>query len=140
MIFNTQKFWSRIFLGAALFNFAMGIPILFFPAWSHKLAYHTKSLDFASTYRFWGDFGFTVIAIGIGYLLVSLDVTRNRGIVWLGIIGKLYDVFVLSYRYIIGIASLTVLFPAVVDGIFVVLFILFLNRKTQIKSTTAQTY
>ena len=140
MIYNTKKLWSRIFLGAALFNFGMGIPILFFPAWSLNLAYHTKSLALDSTYRFWGDFGFTVIAIGIGYLLVSLDVTRNRGIVWLGIIGKLYDVLVLTYRYIIGIASFTVLFPAIVDGIFVVLFILFLNGKAQINSTTAKTY
>ncbi|HBO76392.1 MAG TPA: hypothetical protein DIW47_00905 [Bacteroidetes bacterium] len=128
-------FWSRIFLAAALFNFAIGIPIFFFPVWSYGLAYHTENPEVASTYRFWSDFGFTVIAIGIGYFLVSLDVTKNRGIVWLGIIGKLFDVLVLSYRYIIGIACLTVLFPAIVDGIFVVLFLLFLFRKTPGNST-----
>ena len=139
MIHVKPGFWSRIFLGAALFNFAMGIPIMFFPVWSYKLAYHTEIPEVVNTYRFWSDFGFTVIAIGIGYFLVSLDVTQNRGIVWLGIIGKLFDVLVLSYRYIIGIACLTVLLPVIVDGIFVVLFLLFLLGKTPGNSTEAKT-
>ncbi len=131
-------FWSRIFLGAALFNFAMGIPIMFFPAWSYRLAYHIGNHEVANTYRFFSDFGFTVVAIGIGYFLVSLDVTKNRGIVWLGIIGKLYDVVVLSYRFIIGVAASIVLMPAIVDGVFVVLFILFLYQKTQRATSTIE--
>lgn len=67
MIYHSDRFWPRIFLSAALFNFAMGIPIMFFPVWSYRLAYHAEILNVASTYRFWSDFGFTVIAIGIGY-------------------------------------------------------------------------
>jgi hypothetical protein len=134
-----ERFWSRIFLGAALFNFAMGLPVFLFPVWSNKLAYISESINDANTYRFWRDFGYTVIAIGVGYFFVSLDVTKNRGIVWLGIIGKLYDVSILIYRYIIGIASLTVLVPAAVDGIFVFLFILFLYRTHKSKSAVVNT-
>lgn len=134
----TQRFWSRIFLSAAIFNFAMGIPIFFFPVWSYGLAYHIGNHEVANTYRFWSDFGFTVIAIGIGYFLVSVDVTKNHGIVWLGIIGKLYDVVVLTYRFIIGVAASIVLMPAIVDGVFVVLFILFLYQKTQRGSSTIE--
>ncbi|WP_340114848.1 hypothetical protein [Maribellus mangrovi] len=128
---NKERFWSRIFRSAAIFNFAMGLPIFLFPLWSNQVAYLTQNIDVANTYRFWRDFGFTVVVIGIGYYIVSLDITKNRGIVWLGIIGKLYDVSILSYRFIIGIAGAFVLVPVIVDAIYVLLFILFLRRKYQ---------
>jgi hypothetical protein len=119
--------WSYMFLAAAAFNFLMGAPIFFVPAWSYGIAYIGDPIE--STLRFWSDFGFAVIIIGIGYWFVSRDVTRNRGIVWLGIFAKLFDVVVLSYRYWIGVANPVVLFPAAIDFGFVILFVLFLRNK-----------
>jgi hypothetical protein len=77
--------------------------------------------------RFWGDFGFAVLLIGVGYWIVSRDVTKNCGIVWLGIFAKMFDVVVLSWRWAEGVACPIVLLPAALDGAFVVLFILFLR-------------
>ncbi len=59
--------------------------------------------------------------IWIGYWILSRDVTQNRGIVWLGIFAKLFDVVVLSWRSFHGIAHPTVLLPAIVDFAFIVL-------------------
>jgi hypothetical protein len=122
---DSRRRWSWMFLCAAGFNFAMGGPIFFLPAWSYRVAYIGEAS--APTLRFWGDFGFAVLLIGIGYWIVSQDVTKNRGLVWLGILAKLFDVVALSARWASGIAHPIVLVPAAVDGAFVVLFILFLR-------------
>jgi hypothetical protein len=117
--------WSRMFLAAAAFNFAMGGPIFFASGWSYRLAYLGDAPE--STLRFWGDFGFAVLLIGIGYWFVSRDVTKNRDIVWLGVLAKLFDVVALSSRWALGIARPVVLIPAAIDGGFVLLFLLFLR-------------
>jgi len=114
-----------MFLAAAAFNFLMGGPIFLAPSWSYRLAYFGETPE--STLRFWGDFGFAVLLIGVGYWMVSRDVTKNRGIVWLGIFAKMFDVVALSWRWADGIARPIVLVPAAIDGAFVVLFILFLR-------------
>jgi hypothetical protein len=94
--------WSLMFLAAAIFNFAMGGPIFLAPGSSYRLAYRGPSTE--STLRFWGDFGFAVLLIGVGYWMVSRDLVRNRGIVWLGIFAKLFDVVTLSWRASQGMA------------------------------------
>ena len=117
--------WSMMFVGAAAFNFLMGGPIFFASGWSYRLAYVGDTPD--STLRFWGDFGFAVLLIGVGYAIVARDVTRNRGIVWLGILAKLFDVVAISSRWMHGIARPLALVPAAIDGSFVLLFVLFLR-------------
>jgi hypothetical protein len=125
MIKMDAKRWSLMFLAAAAFNFLMGGPIFLAPSWSYRLAYFGETPE--STLRFWGDFGFAVLLIGVGYWMVSRDVTKNRGIVWLGIFAKMFDVVALSWRWADGIARPIVLVPAAIDGAFAVLFILFLR-------------
>jgi hypothetical protein len=125
---TSSRKWSLMFLAAAVFNFAMGGPIFFASSWSYQLAYEASPTE--STLRFWGDFGFSVLLIGVGYLMVSRDLIRNRGIVWLGIFAKLFDVVALSWRASHGVARPIVLFPAAIDGIFVILFVLFLRSTT----------
>jgi len=120
----SPKQWSLMFLAAALFNFAMGGPIFLASTWSYRLAYLGDVQE--SAVRFWGDFGFAVLLIGVGYWILSRDVTKNHGIVWLGIFAKMFDVIVLSWRWASGLARPIVLLPATVDGAFAVLFILFL--------------
>ena len=116
--------WALLFFAAAAFNFGTGGPIFFAPGWSYRLAYLGEA-D-AGTLRFWGDFGFAVLLIGVGYGILALDVRRNRGIVWLGILAKLFDVIVLTLRWGDGTAHSIVLIPAAIDGTFVLLFVLFL--------------
>lgn len=122
---KVARTWSLIFLAATAFNFAMGGLIFFAPGWSYHVAYRGEAPP--STLRFWGDFGFAVLLIGVGYYIVARDVTSNRGIVWLGIGAKLFDVVTLSLRWSEGLAHPLVLVPAAIDGTFVILFIWFLR-------------
>lgn len=122
-----NPFWPRMFVAAALFNFAIGVPILVAPQWTYDIAY-TDAVDSVGgmTLRFWRDFGFAVVIIGTGYYLVSRRLATNTDLVWIGILAKLFDVVVLTYRFAIDVAESIVLLPALIDGIFVILFALFL--------------
>jgi hypothetical protein len=74
---TSSRNWSLMFLAAAVFNFAMGGPIFFASSWSYQLAYEAPSSE--STLRFWGDFGFSVLLIGVGYLMVSRALCESSG-------------------------------------------------------------
>lgn len=121
-----RKSWTFLFVAAGIFNFCMGGPIFFAPGWSYQLAY-IDTAD-SATLRFWSDFGFAVLLIGVGYFMVAVNVDKNIGIVWLGIFAKLFDVIVLSLRWREGLTHAVVLIPAAIDGIFVLAFVLFLWR------------
>jgi hypothetical protein len=119
--------WSRLFLAAALFNYVIGFPILLLRRWSFDLSYvETVGRD-PMALRLWADFGFAVVLIGYGYQIIARDVDRNRGIVTLGILAKLFDVINLSTLFAWGVARPVVLIPAAIDGLFVIAFIAFLR-------------
>ena len=119
-----RKRWAIFFAAAAGFNFLMGGPIFFAPDFSYSIAY--LGAPDAATLRFWGDFGFAVLLVGAGYAIVALNTDANRGIVWLGIFAKLYDVVMLTTRWHHGFAHKIVLLPAAIDGAFGIFFAVFL--------------
>lgn len=125
MTMSDQIFWTKVFFGAALFNYAMGLPIFFATEWTYELVYTETITREPMALSLWADFGIMVILIGYGYQIVSQDVSKNKGIVLLGIFAKLFDVVTLTYRYVIDIAHVIVLVPAFVDAVFMVLFIIF---------------
>jgi hypothetical protein len=120
--------WVKVFFVAALFNYMMGLPIVLFTDFTYNLVYTDGVSRAPMALSLWADFGIMVIIIGFGYQLVSRDITKNRGLVLLGVIAKLFDVITLTYRYFIDIANVIVLIPAFIDAIFAVLFVLFLYQ------------
>ena len=119
--------WVWFFVLAAAFNAGTGGPIFFCPAWSYSIAYIGPP-DPAAL-RFWSDFGFAVLLVGLGYLVIALDLNRGKGIAFLGVIAKLFDVIVLPMRWAEGLAHPIVLWPAAIDGLFAIGFVVFLLRR-----------
>ena len=76
-----------------------------------------------SMYLFWWG---VVLVFGIGYYLVSRDVNKNRGIVWMGVIGKLCFFFFLTYSYLIAKSTILSFLGGTGDFIFTILFLNFL--------------
>ena len=70
-----------------------------------------------------------MLLIGLGYAIIALDVDRNRGIVWLGIVAKLFDMIALPLRWLEGLAHPIVVIPAAIDGAFCLGFVWFLLRR-----------
>lgn len=124
---SSRRHWTVFFFLAAAFNFSMGGPIFFASAWSYSVAYILP--PDAATLRFWGDFGYAVLLIGLGYAILGLNVDRNRGIVWLGIVAKLFDMIALPVRWWEGLANPIVIAPAAIDGLFCLGFVWFLIRR-----------
>lgn len=122
---NYDHRWSRIFLVAALFNYAIGFPILFLSRWSYDQSFVEAVGRDPMAIRLWSNFGFAVILIGLGYQIISRNIRANRGIVLLGIIAKLFDVINLSLLFAWGFARPLVLIPAFIDGLFAVVFVIF---------------
>ena len=123
----SDRSWSRMFWSAAAFNFVIGLPLFLAPGWSIALAF-VESDPSGLAARLWSDFGFCVLLIGAGYGIVGYDVGRNRGIVWLGVFAKLFDVVTLGSRAVIGIAQPLVLIPAAIDAAYVGAFLVFLYQ------------
>jgi hypothetical protein len=119
--------WAIMFAGATAFNLCIGGSIMIAPSWTFHLAYAGAGAP--ETLRFWADFGFAVALIGVGYGIVARDVTRNRGLVWIGIFAKLFDVVVLGTRWLDGVAHTAALVPGAIDGAFILLFIAFLRAR-----------
>ena len=123
----SDRTWKRFFIAAALFNFVIGVPIFFFRGWAFELAFVADRATAGLGPLLWGDFGFCVALIGLGYLMVAFDL-GNRAMVWLGIFAKAFDVVVLTSRWAEGIAKPIVLLPAAIDALFILGFVLFLRR------------
>jgi hypothetical protein len=126
---ESLRSWQRMFAVAALFNFSMGLPIMFASRSTFGLAYGpTGGIDDPTVLMFWRDFGFMVVLIGVGYVVVAVRPEAHIGIVWLGIPAKLFDVVVLTSRWAAGLANPIVLIPAAIDGAFAIAFAAFLRR------------
>ena len=69
---------------------------------------------------------FLVIVLGIGYFIVSKDITKNHGIVIIGIIAKLGFFTICLIYFILGDIGILTLLLASVDIAFSLLFIEFL--------------
>src|SRR5208283_3830281 len=82
------------FLISAIWNLYFSISAIFFPEYTLKLAYgeEVASAIFNNyyTYTFYNFQSAAILVFGIGYYIVSRDVSKNHGIVLLGIIGKLF--------------------------------------------------
>ena len=72
-----------------------------------------------------------IAVFGYGYYLVGRDITRNEGIVVLGIVGKVLIFVVFLANAIAGRLPYSILLPASGDLLFVILFFEFLlNGRT----------
>jgi hypothetical protein len=125
----SKSFYQKIFFWGAVWNFSVALPGLLF-----------YKLQFGQTFgpeSFTGNFHLTLLFIifmlavlifGIGYYIVSIDPFLNRGIVWMGIMGKLCLFCILTFCFIVGKATLIAFMLVLGDVIWSVLFGLFLYQ------------
>jgi hypothetical protein len=124
----SDRFFRLIFVFGAVFNLLVGFTGIFFYEFSVELFFGSWALtDSLVAAVFFRLFMGAVIVFGVGYYLVSRDLSTNRGIVWLGASSKLLISSVLGGLAISGLASWTVILTIVPDSIFMVLFFVFLQ-------------
>jgi hypothetical protein len=77
-------FWKLVFWVAALFNFAVGLPMLVAPEALLADIGQPVPADLLMTRLA----ALLIVVLGIGYGMVARDPVANRPILWLGILGK----------------------------------------------------
>jgi len=139
MIQLSKKFYSMMFLLGALWNASFSIPGLLFPEFSMNIAFGPdmdQSLILGNYYSYsiylfwWG----SVLLFGIGYYIVSRDINKNRGIVWMAVIAKLCFFYFFTYSYFTGRSTVLSFLGGSGDLVFTILFLNFLwqSRKEAI--------
>lgn len=121
-------FYKNLFLTAAVLNLVAGLgfwiggifmPYTFFGIIGMSLP--------ESFFPFHAMFGF-IIAFGIGFLIVSRDISKNHGIVLIGLIAKLMFFTDCLITLALKEANLHLLLIGIIDLIFAVFFAEFLLR------------
>lgn len=119
----TEQGWTRLFIAAAIFNLLVGLPLLIDPAMGPKL------LPLPAGDFIWPRIaGGLIVMFGIGYFIVSRDLDRNRGIIGLGVAGKLMIVLILLIYWIKGTIGFWSFSISLIDLAFALLFLRFLTR------------
>ncbi len=116
-----------MFLIGGLWNIVAGflswLAMLILP--SHSFSYYGMKYP-ESLFPYHAGFG-AIIAFGIGYLMVSRDITKNRGVIITGgVIGKLVFFADCVVTVALGEANAKLLAAGVIDLVFALLFIEFL--------------
>ena len=119
---NKDSIFRALFLVAAIYDFVLGILFFLFyrPIYSYfniTLPTYPVYLQMAAAF---------VIAMGIGYYFVYRNLYRNIDLVKLGVVYKLVYSGLTSYFYFTDLAHVTFFWFAIIDAIFLVLFIWFL--------------
>ena len=120
---SRDTFFRKLFLIAAVYDLILGFLFFFFykPIYSYfniTLPVYPMYLQMAAAF---------VIAMGVGYYFIYLNLYRNIDLVKLGIVYKAVYAGLTSYFYFIGSAHVIFLIFAAIDIIFLLLFLNFLS-------------
>ena len=119
-------FWTRFFIFCGIYNvFLVGLPIVIDPT----ILAATSGLTLpAGDWLFVRCFGAVVATFGVGYFMVSRDLDRNRGIIVIGIVGKVAVALLFLAYWIKGAIGFRPFLAGFSDLIFVAFFWRFLSR------------
>lgn len=118
MIWN-QKTVFFFFGAAALWNISAAIGALADPGF-HAALFFTEApvgshpIETINTQAFW----VTVFFFGVGYLMAGRNPQANRGVIWLGALGKTYVFFLWTWAFVQGHVTGFALTGAIGDLLF----------------------
>jgi hypothetical protein len=115
------RYYKAMFYAAAIFNWIAAAGAAFHASGALGISLQLDPLGRQL-------FALFVALFGYGYFIVGRDITRNEGIVWLGIIGKPLAFAVLLVHAIAGEVPFAVVIAGTGDLIFTILFIEFLRN------------
>ena len=129
----SDTIYSRMFLISAIWNLYFSLGSIVMPGLSLKLAFGADVardvLNNYYAYTFYNFMSLSVLIFGAGYYIVSRDVNKNRGIVLLGLAGKLIFFTYYTVSYFTSHCTILMFLTVAGDFIFSILFGYFLVQK-----------
>jgi hypothetical protein len=122
---NKEKYYKILFIIAALYNIVNAVAFIIVSIIATDL-FPIFGVDIPPS-MIWLQLSLILIALfGLGYILVSRDISKNHGLVFIGGLAKL-SFFILTLIYFFqGDVNILILLLGTVDLIMVILFIEFL--------------
>jgi len=98
-----KLFYSRMFFAGSFWNISIAIVGMALNNTALKLLFKDNLvIDNLLLTIFFQFFMIVVLLFGIGYMMVSMDLEKNRGVIWLGMIAKIIIFGTFSYQFFIG--------------------------------------
>lgn len=122
-----ENFYKKLFFLGSLWNLSIGITGIFFYEFCVTMFFGKEAIAYnLLSVLFFKLMMTAIVMFGIGYYLVSRELTLNRGIVWLGLVSKLILFTVFAYYFIVGQATLFAFLTLCGDFTWSIFFIRFL--------------
>ncbi len=118
-----QDYYKKMFFAGAVWNLVATLTF----AVGYKMVFPMFNMEMPRYPVFMLMFLGLAFIFGIGYYWVSRDIHKNHDIVKLGIIGKLMVFVCMLQAGLTGEMNIMLIGPGVVDLIFAILYIEFLN-------------
>jgi hypothetical protein len=119
---KTMNLWRVLFAFAAIWNLAVGGAMLAAPARAAEgLGISGAAGPFAIAMC-----GMLIAVFGVGYAMVAAQPAQNRGIVWIGLIGKIGAATLGALQYVAGIIPVSTFALGMGDLAFAAAFAAFL--------------
>ncbi len=135
----TKEKYSKLFLIGALWNLSIGGSALLLPGFINKLVFGFKTVITYGATTFALRLAWALIFVyGIGYYFVSQDPEKNRGIVWMGILGKMAVFITALFYFPKKIITLLAMLLCLGDFVFSILYALFLVKTKDVAKGTVQ--
>lgn len=124
-------YYKWMFKISAIFNWLMAISFTLLSIFLYSTIFTLFGSSAPPTLFFLHSLLGLIAVYGIGYFIVGLDITKNRGIVYLGILSKLAFFSYCLIYYLIGQLTLIIVILGSFDFFFACLFIEFLLTQKQ---------
>jgi hypothetical protein len=122
-----DSFYKKFFFLGSLWNVGIGLIGLLFYNFAISFCFGSlRGADNLITKVFFKFFMVAVLLFGFGYYLVSKELTLNRGIIWLGIAGKLIIWTTFTFLFFTNRATILGFLGASGDFFWSLIFIYFL--------------
>jgi hypothetical protein len=121
-----QDYYQKLFFIGAIWNWVATTTLIF----GYKILFPLFGMVLPVYPVFFLMFLGLCFVFGIGYFWVSQDLTKNHGIVKMGIIGKLLVFIGILWACVTGQVHVILLGAGIVDLVFAVLYIEFLKTAT----------
>lgn len=122
---DKDKYYKYLFIIGAIFNWTISFTFLVVSILVSDV-FHLFGTSRPSTLFFLHSLLGLIFVYGIGYFIVGLDIDKNRGCVWLGVISKLTFFSFCVIYFLLGDLELVIVVLGSLDFIFACFFIEFL--------------
>ncbi len=135
---KNTKYYKILFLIGGIWNIGAAIICwigsIFMPSLFFKMFGMPSP---ASLFPFHAMFWF-IMTFGIGYIMVSRDISKNHVVILVGMLGKIIFFIDCLMTLLLKEANIMLLFTGIIDLVFAVLFIEFLlkSKKKSIQTTS----